>query len=74
MLGAGPRVVTRHLFGREGVEVTAHAFDRFGNFAGGPLRRSLEEHVFQEMEDAVLALRFMPPPTPSQKPTETLST
>ncbi len=59
--GAGPRVVTRHLLRREGVEITAHAFNGFGNLAGRPLGRSLEEHVFEEMEDAVLALRFLPP-------------
>jgi hypothetical protein len=57
--GAGARVVAGHLFRRKGVEVTANAFDLLGNLAGGALRRALEEHVLEEMEDAVLPARLL---------------
>jgi hypothetical protein len=57
---AGTRVVASHLFRGERVEVTADAFDGFGNFARAALRRALEEHVLEEMEHAVLTARFLP--------------
>ena len=61
MSGAGPRIITGHFFRRESVEVTTNTFNGFGNLARRPLRRSLEEHVFQKVEDAILASRFLTP-------------
>ena len=60
MCGARACVVAGHFLRGEGVEVTADALDLFGNFARGPLCRALEEHVLEEMEDAVLPARFLP--------------
>ncbi len=58
--GAGPCVVTRHLFRGEGVEITADALDRLGNFPRVALGRALEEHVLEKMKHAVLPPRLLP--------------
>jgi hypothetical protein len=43
-----------HFLGREGVEIAADRIDRARNIFGGPVLSPLEEHVLDEVRNAIL--------------------
>ncbi len=51
-------VVTGHIFARKGVDLCAQRVERIGNFECGVRRRSLELHMFEEVGNSVLSIRF----------------
>ncbi len=51
-------VVARVFLGGERVELSADRIDRLRDVFGRPARRSLEEHVLDEVRDAARARRF----------------
>ena len=57
--GGGGGVVACSFLGGESVHVAAHAFDFLHDAAGGASGRAFEEHVLDEMRDAVEPHRFM---------------
>ncbi len=59
------------LLGGEGVQIAADGIDRARDVFGGTARGALEQHVLDEMRDAVLLGVSRREPVPIQTPTET---
>jgi len=53
MLVPGPGMEAGHFFASKGIEIAAQPFNSLGDFLRRPLLCSLEQHVLDEMADAI---------------------